>query len=621
MSGDAETRSFTMHPKLLYDVILRQAGSLSKAVLEGVMNGVDARATRIDIEVTDEHVRITDDGVGFRSRADVEQYFESFGQPHAAEERKVFGTFRMGRGQMFAYGTNRWRTGEFKMEVDIKGRGLDYDLAEGLESHPGCDITIDLYEPLLPSDLASLERELKRQVKYVSLPVTLNGHRISTDPSTEKWDHETDDAYVRLKDTGTLTVYNLGVFVTDLGAYRYGTGGEVVSKRQLKLNFARNDIQSDCPVWKRTRTHLGDESGRKIRRKTRLTDGEKEHLIEQIKAGERSGRDLYKLRFLDDVTGRSWSPDRLESHVARKRVPVITHAPTGDFRGDTLMQRGTAFVFASHTLDLFGVADSEALVHLLVARNILGGSFPGVSYLEFDEAARGLSSDHRIVDKADYRPREDFLMRFVQSIYRRQFQYREKPRRLLLGDSETSRAWTDGNSFIAIRRDFIDQADDVEGWLRLAQLILHELTHEDPTTDQHTHTPEFYRAYHDTGLDDEWAIGFVKDAIAHFPAFMARHDRSFTKKQLRTQDRLAKARRQRDEVIGQVEQLAALSDEVAETRRATRTAKKQLKRARAAAPTKKEPGAKTRVAAKSARRSRRATNGASARSAQLGLTL
>ena len=40
-----ETLQFVMHPKLLYDVILRQAGSLSKAVLEGIQNSIDAGAT------------------------------------------------------------------------------------------------------------------------------------------------------------------------------------------------------------------------------------------------------------------------------------------------------------------------------------------------------------------------------------------------------------------------------------------------------------------------------------------------------------------------------------------------------------------------------------------------
>jgi len=37
----AEQRKFQMHEKLLLDVIKRQAGTLQKAVLEGVMNSED----------------------------------------------------------------------------------------------------------------------------------------------------------------------------------------------------------------------------------------------------------------------------------------------------------------------------------------------------------------------------------------------------------------------------------------------------------------------------------------------------------------------------------------------------------------------------------------------------
>ena len=40
--GTAATRTLKMHPKLLLDVIERQAGTLDKAILEGGMNGIEA---------------------------------------------------------------------------------------------------------------------------------------------------------------------------------------------------------------------------------------------------------------------------------------------------------------------------------------------------------------------------------------------------------------------------------------------------------------------------------------------------------------------------------------------------------------------------------------------------
>src|ERR1051325_290463 len=123
-----ETRRFQMHHQLLHDVILRQAGTLGKALLESVMNAVDARATRCEISLTADSVIVQDDGIGFRSREEIEQFFEVFGQPHQTGEEKVYGTFRMGRGQMFAFGHNLWKTAHFEMEVDVKRSGLDYVL-------------------------------------------------------------------------------------------------------------------------------------------------------------------------------------------------------------------------------------------------------------------------------------------------------------------------------------------------------------------------------------------------------------------------------------------------------------------------------------------------------------
>ena len=123
-----ETRRFKMHPKLLFDVIQRQAGSLAKAVLEGVMNSIDAKATKCRITLTNNELTISDDGTGIRTRKSIEDFFETFGQPHDESEGKVYGTFRMGRGQLFAYGKNRWRTGPFEMKIDIKNKGLDYEL-------------------------------------------------------------------------------------------------------------------------------------------------------------------------------------------------------------------------------------------------------------------------------------------------------------------------------------------------------------------------------------------------------------------------------------------------------------------------------------------------------------
>src|SRR3990167_4381257 len=301
-----------MHTRLLFDVIQRQAGTLAKAVLEGVMNSIDAGASKVTLSADADKVTISDDGKGFRSRKEIEEWFEVFGQPHEEGENKVYGTFRMGRGQLLAHGVNAWRTGKFEMDVDIKDKGLDYHLTEVAKAVPGCSIEIELYEKLSRVGLRELEEDLKRMVKWAAVPITLNGFDLSQDPAKAKWQIEDDLAYYNFKDTGSLAVYNLGVRACDWGAYKFGLAGEVVSKKQLKLNFARNDVMNDCPAWKEIRKVIDNHSSRQSRKKkASLNDGQRAYLIRQLLSDMMEEEEIGDLQLLTDVAGRHLSFDDL----------------------------------------------------------------------------------------------------------------------------------------------------------------------------------------------------------------------------------------------------------------------------------------------------------------------
>ena len=63
-------RDLKMHSKLLMDTIERQAGTLQKANLEGVMNALEARSpvVRVKLIIGDDgkaKLSISDDGIGF----------------------------------------------------------------------------------------------------------------------------------------------------------------------------------------------------------------------------------------------------------------------------------------------------------------------------------------------------------------------------------------------------------------------------------------------------------------------------------------------------------------------------------------------------------------------------
>jgi hypothetical protein len=148
---------FTVDPAILHSIIQSQAGTLSKALLEGVMNSIDAGASGMSVTVTATGFMVVDDGRGFQSRDEIEKWFGRFGTPHV-EGDALYGRYRMGRGQMMAFAVTTWRTGTFEMSVDIKNKGMGFGLKERLRGMKGCRITGTLYTPLSGSELDRLHR-------------------------------------------------------------------------------------------------------------------------------------------------------------------------------------------------------------------------------------------------------------------------------------------------------------------------------------------------------------------------------------------------------------------------------------------------------------------------------
>lgn len=499
-----EERRFKMHERLLYDVIRRQAGTLGKAILEGVMNSVDAKSSRCDIALTNTTLSIVDDGAGFKSRKEVVDWFEVFGQPLSEGEEKRYGTFRMGRGQLFAFGLNTWRTGNFVMNVDIKGHGLDYHLEEVDNLVKGCLIKITLYDELTLMQKADIEREVTQLVKYVPIEVTLNGKRISVDPETEKWDHVLPEGYIRLQpNRAVLSVYNLGVHVRDYVAYQFGTGGVIVSTKPLKVNFARNDImQSECQVWKALRKFINTKATGKNKRKRNLNEPQRKRLSDQLRFNELEPRDAQELKLLTDVKGRHWSIRQIAERIGYRFFHRYTSAPDGDILGEHIHTQGLAFVFAQQTLDRFEAKDAKHLMEMVKKwwRPVYGEEYWKWRYTDFEELTKGMDTTHVILDKEELRPIERVQQRLIENCAFNLFfdNGGTASRKIFVGKSASSDAWTDGNSYIAIDREFLSkQGLHMKGLINIGLTLLHEYCHETPSLKTHDHTPEFYQMFHD----------------------------------------------------------------------------------------------------------------------------
>lgn len=312
---------FDQHPALLWQVISAQAGTPEKAICELASNAFDADATEIRITITHDSFSVVDDGSGFGDRDNIMSVFKTFGLPHTESRsgggRAKIGRFRAGRGQVMALSACTWRSGPFQMDVDLKPdedadrptEKVGFLLTQDLPNHPGCTVTGAWYRRLTPPQVEAIRRELREQLAYLDIPVSVNGVAVNTRPSEQTWTRETDQAWISARDTENLTVYNRGVYVARFPATRLGFGGMIISKVNLKLNIARNEISAGCPVWAAIREDVAD-----LRREQRQTTGKMTHSqIQAFVQGLLDGSEtieadeISKLRLFEDMSGRKYT--------------------------------------------------------------------------------------------------------------------------------------------------------------------------------------------------------------------------------------------------------------------------------------------------------------------------
>jgi len=511
-----QKRGFKMDPALLYSVISSQAGTPAKALLELVMNSIDAAGDKVDVTISQDGFEVVDGGKGFSDMSEIENFFETFGTPHK-EGDATYGKFRMGRGQIFAFSENTWHTGEFKMSVDIKNKGLEYDLsATPDDTFQGCSIKGNWYDRLSLSDFHALQRELNELIAYAPVPVTVNGKQINRIPENEKWGIETDNAYINIRGSGPLKVYNQGVMVREYPNYQFGVGGVVVSKVPLEVNFARNDIlQSKCLIWKEIKPVLRREGDKLLDKKTtRMSDEQRFSLAQRILEQEIVFDDAIDLKVITTSQGKQFT---ILQFLTNKNK-VITLSPSkGNQIADILQQRGLALCIAPETLDRFGVNSLDELVDVLEnlsrrryrASNIFHDTRKKI--VPFENISASINSKYAILKDKELKPVDraalSALRRSVKNIpfyVSRVSGVEANERKIVIGSSECARGWTDGSTYIAIHKDeLMELRQGFFGAQKLVQLLVHEYIHNSNSQCSHVHDLEFYEVFHNTLLDTD----------------------------------------------------------------------------------------------------------------------
>ncbi len=556
-----EKRTFTIHPQMIYHLIEAQAGTLGKAFLEYIQNSIDAQASEVAITLTEQGFEVQDDGRGFTVIDEIAEFFETFGFPHSEDDHRIYGKFGMGRAQMWSFADTRWRTGVFEMYVDIKNRGLDYDLAKNLDPVTGCHISGTFYEPLLPSDLDGTIRELTDLALYAQIPVILNGQRINRDPTAEKWDVVTDDAYIRLKETGDLKVYNLGVLVRGYPTHQFGCGGLVVARKSLQVNFARNDVLvAKCPVWKRLRTYLQASSTERTTRKARLTDAEQENVCNQVRLGVLPFAEALHLKLITDTCGRQWPIDKIDR--LGWDVQLVVAPEEGSQIAERIHQRKLAFVLSPKTLSRFNVDTVEALVAQFMAlgkaaangdssyiRHRLSYFCHNTKVGRFEDFAGLFSGNHEVLKDSELKPQEKWALRALEKHQRtlllglwHTLQDRKTEKRILRGGvSDSAQAWTDGQRYIVLNRDMLKKVTQgLEGCVTVGGILVHEYLHDNDNSGSHLHDMEFYENFHEVLLNtDHDCVGkFAREVLKTYTALVRENGKKVNKSLVRDEDNL-----------------------------------------------------------------------------------
>ena len=533
---------FELDPQIIHHIIYSQAGSIGKAVIELIMNSVDAKATTVRLVMTTEGFECIDDGTGFASRDDVVRYFGRFGTPHQ-EGDATYGRFRLGRGQIMAHAKTAWVSNRWAMTVDTRAMGYNYELDDLPEAANGCAITGAWYEALSSIELMSAVQEIRDLVRYTPISVELNGRVITRNPANEKWDFEDEWAYYRAKEGGPVSIYNQGVLVRHDSSHVWGAGGLIVSKKAIDLNVSRTEIlRKTCPVWKVIAKEFGRLADGVAARlgDHRKTEARREKSARSLLGGDEKICTIYEreevITVLPGKRHLTLKDFRDKAHRSHKGTYAIVEHGNDIPKGEAIAREGIVQLVHPQTLERFGChnsADFEETLECVFAnigaeaqamedRGERGpwywrgkplGDLELVSFAALRDAfieRTQIVDERKVLDKETRRAWT--ALRWCLQHYagactgaRRykdgRLRYDEHHMHILLGESNTAEAWTDGETYLAIECSIVKRLSSkpLEAVAYIFGLVEHEIAHQGDSI-ACGHDEAFYQRFHDISL-------------------------------------------------------------------------------------------------------------------------
>ncbi|MFK5951004.1 MAG: hypothetical protein QM500_19805 [Methylococcales bacterium] len=511
MNQNEEFHEFEVDKAIVGDLIYSQNGTIATAIRELVMNAIDAMSLTCEIRLGATGFEIIDQGQGFGSRENIEKFFKRFGEPHT-EGDAIFGRFRIGRGQIMAFGSITWHSDEFKMKTDVSNSGHGFTLIEDKDDiHRGCKVYGNFYSPINDWDLRTAKEEICKLVKYAEQDVSYNGIPISYNHSTQ-WDYEDEDVKIIWnpnREDGIM-LYSLGVFVKDINRHHYGINADIVTKKALKLNMARNEVSENDPLWKKISVLLQEQAIKEGRSKIKgkqIDENTRRSLIRQVLQGNIEFDEARRMPLIRDCRGHTV----MTCNLWTNKRPLTISPSAGDRVADRLASRKMATVLHYDELRIWGADSLEELIELMAEKattsqyRSLIFEIKGIRIEPFDKLAMGVSDKLNLVKQANLKPREASArtaLQYASGIMSNRINYHVEDkiakRQISIGESDVADGWTDALSFIAIGRHMLPLLDKgYYGAVQLATLMLHEYCHNENDMGSHEHDFIFYERYHD----------------------------------------------------------------------------------------------------------------------------
>ena len=508
---------FEHDPKITHPITLKQTGSIAQAIIELLINAVEANAKSVCLTMTKEHFSYSDNGHGFASFDDVLRYFGRISIPQS-EGEATYRRLRLGHGKILAHASTTWVSNRWSMTVDTRLMGYNYELEDLPKALPGCTIKGTWYKPLKDTDVMSAIQEVYEGVRYASISVELNGHHITCNPAQEEWDFEDGLAYYRLKEEGPVSVYNQGILVRHDSSHVWGGGGLIVSKQAIRLNVSRTEIlRNTCPVWKaiaKTFSHLiKGVSGRLY--EDRKSEARREMAAHSLLSGNPNIGSIYSheevITLMPGKRHISLHAFLQKAHYLHGNTISVVEFRRDVSKGEAIAREGHIQVVHPITLERFGCTSCMDFVEILerVLHNVAQDTLSRNSHLPafwkdenpllprlvsfsalqdtFQERTR-LVDEKNVLDKEIRRAWIDlrcclqhYACACIGAAYSNDsFGYDHHPLQVLLGESNTYEAWTDGKTYLAIDYQIVKRlkADALKTVAYLFGLVEHEVAHQ-----------------------------------------------------------------------------------------------------------------------------------------------